>query len=204
MKKTGTTAIVIILSIVAIVVIVVSLLNTRPPAEVAPTPTSTGTATPILTPTLTHTPDPCAPENIEAAIIEFDKLSREFSDTFVLAQNTAAAQLSPVIIKMQEIRRHAEDFMVPACLSTLKEYQLGFMNTAIEASLLLYSSFSGDPNQSLTQAQVNDIVAQVNQRMAETSEYGNKYTAEMGNLLGVTLTAPPPTLEPEDLSTSTP
>ncbi len=202
MKKIGAT--VMILSIAAIVVIVVSLLNIRPPAPAAPTITSTWTATPVLTPTLTRTPNPCAPENIDATIIEFDKLSREFSDTFVLAQKTAAAQLSPIIIKMQEVRRHAEDFAVPACLVTLKDYQLGFMNSAINTSLLLYSSFPGDSNQSLSKEQINKIVAQVNEGMTQTSDYGTKYTAEMGRLLGVTLT-PSPTLEQQSPSaTATP
>jgi hypothetical protein len=198
MKKTGSTAIVIVLSIVAIVVIVVSLLNMRAPAEEHPAPT--GTATVVQTPTLTQTPDPCAPQNMASTIMEFDKLSREFSDTFVLAQNTAAVQLSPVISEMQEIRRRAEDFRVPPCLATLKEYQLGFMNTAIDTSLLLFSSFTGDPNQTITQEQVNAIVAQVNQLMTQTSQYGNQYTIEMARLLGVTLT-PSRTPRPEAVPT---
>src|SRR6266540_2455166 len=108
MKRTRSVAIgVIVLSIVAIIVIVISLLNVAPQAEPSLTPTSTEVAT--STPTITPTADPCAPENLRDTIMEFDKISREFSDTFVLAQNTAAAQLSPTIIELQRIRRSAED-----------------------------------------------------------------------------------------------
>ncbi len=202
MKKAGS-AIVIILSLVAITVIVVSVLNVRAPASVDPTPTAVPSATvPVfLTTTLSSTPDPCAPENIEATIVEFDKLSREFSDTFILAQNTPAVQLSPVISKLQQLRRSAEDFKVPGCLSTLKEHQLGFMNTAIATSLLLYSSFAGEATQTMTKDQMSKIVLQVNQYMRQASDYGNKYTIEMARLLGITLT---PSYTPEPTSLSTP
>ena len=202
MKKTRTAAIgVIILSIVAIIVIVVSLLNVRTaPVASDPTLANTNTALPTSTATITSTPDPCAPENIRATIMELDKVSRQFSDTFVLAQNTPAAQLSPTVSEMQAIRRSAEDFVIPSCLSTLKDYQLGFMNTAINVSLLLYSSFSGDPNQTLTQEQVNSVVTQVNQLMTEATDYSNKYTIEMASLLGITLTPSPSKTQAESTS----
>ncbi len=184
MKKTGSTTAVIILSALGIIVIVGSLLNLRTPSPATPT----ATATVFLTATSSQTPDPCAPEHIEATIVEFDKLSREFSDVFVLAQNTQAAQLAPLISKMQEIRRKAEIFAIPGCLSVLQEYQLGFMNTAIATSLLLYSSFPDNTTPTVTKEQIQKIVIQVNQNMAQANDYGNKYTAEMARLLGITLT----------------
>ncbi|MGB8984749.1 MAG: hypothetical protein WCC12_22980 [Anaerolineales bacterium] len=196
MNKTNSTTPVIILSVVAIAA---SLLSSCTPTATLP-PAETDVPTAVLP---TTTPDPCAPENIESTIVEFDKLSREFSDSFVLAQNTPAAQLSPTIAAMQNIRRRAEDFTVPSCLFKLKEYQLGFMNTAINTSLLLYSSFSGDPSQTLNQEQVNTIVGQVNQLMAQANDFGNKYTTEMARLMGITLT-PPPTMDPNILLTLTP
>ncbi|RPI92606.1 MAG: hypothetical protein EHM40_02255 [Chloroflexi bacterium] len=202
MKKTGLAAAgIIILSLVAILVIVVSLLNAAPPALPAPAINHTQTKAITLTPTLTATPDPCSVENFQGTLMAFDQVSREFSDAFVLAQNTPAARLSTVIPDMQKIRRRAEDFAVPPCLTTLKEHQLGFMNTAIDVSLLLYSSFSGDPNQTLTQEQVNGVVAQVNQLMTQASDYARQYQTEMARLLGVTLTPSPSTPEPDDAST---
>lgn len=200
---------IMILSIVIVLVLVVSLLNACVPAAPAPIPTTMNTEAILSTATITDTPDPCARENIQATIVEFDKVSREFSDVFVLAQNTPAAQLSPTISDMQKIRRSAEDVQVPLCLAALKEYQLDFMNTAIDVSLLLYSSFSVDPSKTLTQEQINNIVAQVNQRMNQASDYSKKYTIEMARLLGVTLTpsptAPEPTGTPATgVATSTP
>lgn len=174
---------VIALSILGIVVIVASLLNIRPPG-LPPTPTTTPSPT----------PDPCGPGNIERTIMEFDKLSREFNDAFVLAQNTPAVQLAPGITEMQRIRRSAEDYSVPTCLEDLKNYQLGFMNTAIGATMVLFSSFSGDASQAMTQEQVESIIKLVNQRMYEASQFSVQYTTEMAGLLGVTLT-PFPTPE---------
>jgi len=107
--------------------------------------------------------------------------------------------ISHGVVRRGEIRRSAEDFTVPACLNTLKEYQLGFMNTALNTSLLLYSSFAADKN--LTNEQANAIFTQVNQQMAQTNEFGNQYTIEMARLLGVTLQAPP-TLEPTAVGTA--
>jgi hypothetical protein len=200
MKKNSLAAIgVIALSLVAITVILVSLLNVAPPPAPLPTMTETQTAPP--TSTITPTPDHCATENLQATLLPFDQISREFSDTFVLAQNTPAAQLSPMISELQKIRRRAQDYFVPPCLSALKKYQINFMNTAIDVSLLLYSSFPGEPNDSLTQEQVDTIVAQVNQLMIELSDHGQQYAIEMARLLGVTVTPSPPTLEPRDTAT---
>ena len=192
MKKNGPAAILIaIFSLIVVLGLVASFaLNTFTPP--APYPSASNTTAP----TITNTPDACAQENLQATVNDFDKISREFDDAFVLAQNTPAAQLADIIAEMQRVRRNAQDFPAPICLATLKEYQLGFMNAAIEASLTLYSSFADASNKAMTQDQVNAIVAQVNQAMAQAVDYGNKYTIEMARLLGVTLT-PSPTMPSE-------
>lgn len=190
MKKTNLPVVVIILSVVTVAA---ALLSSCIPAEVTPlviTATSMATSVPTEINMNTTTPDPCASENIEATLIEFDKLSREFSDVFVLAQNTGAAQLGTLISQMQEIRRKAEDFKVPACLNTIKGYQVGFMNSAINATLLTFSSFAGDKN--LTKEQATAAFTQINQQMMQANEFGNRYTSEMARLMGITLPAPSP------------
>lgn len=179
----------VVLSIIAIVVAAGSFINS-PAARAIPTATNTFIPD---TPTVTNTPDPCSTERIADTITRFDRLSREFNDAFVLAQNTPAAQLSDNITELQRIRRAAEDFMIPVCLDELKGLQLGFMNSAIDATITLYSNFSGDPNQNVTQEQVELAVATINQSMVAAQEYSFLYTVEMGRLLGITLT-PSPTL----------
>ena len=193
----------IVISVIAMIVVVGSLFGAQ--AVKAPI-TSTASNTPIPpTSTSTSTPDACALEYISATIARFDRLSREFSDAFLLVQNTPAAQLAPGISELQRIRRDAQDFAIPACLGDLKEYQLGFMNVAIDAAVILYSNFSGDPNKTMTQEQVDLAINIVNQRMVEANQLSTQYTVEMARLLGITLTPPLPTAETLDMQlTQTP
>lgn len=184
---------ILIFSVIAIISVVGSLIR-NPPAE-SPSTTSTTSTIVSSTPTITNTPDPCLPEVIGATIFEFDRISREFNDAFILAQNTPAAQLSENISELQRIRRSAEDFEIPICLTRLKQVQLGFMNSAIEATINLFSNFSGDPNKPITQEQVDTAVAMINQNMQAAQEYSVMYTVEMGQLLGITLT-PSPVVQP--------
>src|SRR5512135_2847227 len=149
MKRGGYAAILVILfTIIVIVVLIASFaLSTQPPKVATPTSTRFLTATPV---TPTSTADPCEAKDMMATVTDFDKLSREFNDAFVLAQNTPAAQLSPVITDMQRIRREAQDYAAPSCLSLLKQHQLNFMNAAIDAALSLYSAFGGNQTSNMT------------------------------------------------------
>lgn len=193
----------VILSIIAIVIAAGAFIYT-PTTSISPTKTNTFIPD---TPTATNTPDPCSTERIADTIARFDRLSREFNDAFILAQNTPAAQLSGNITELQRIRRDAEDFAIPVCLDELKRLQLSFMNSAIDATITLYSNFSGDPNQKMNEEQINLAVTAINQSMSAAQEYSLMYTVEMGRLLGVTLT-PSPTIPPSDVesveSTPTP
>ena len=186
----------VIISIIAIIVAAGAFINSP---EDRPLTTVTNTFIPS-TSTSTNTPDPCSTERIGDTVSRFDRLSREFNDAFVLAQNTPAAQLSTNITELQRIRRAAEDFVVPGCLDELKRLQLGFMNSAIDATITLYSNFSGDPNQQVTEEQVKTAVLAVNQSMTAAQEYSFMYTVEMGRLLGITLT-PSPTIPPSGTET---
>ena len=127
MKKTCSVATgVVFVSIIVIGVIVVSLLNIRPPEAPVPTVTSTSipTATTTDVPTVTYTPDPCALQNLQVLVLDFNRISREFDELSVIAQNTTREQLAPVITQLQTIRRKSEDYSVPACMTSLKEDQL--------------------------------------------------------------------------------
>src|SRR5512142_3224312 len=114
----------VIISIIAIAGVLVSNFLAKAPVPVTPTAS--------LTPAPSSTPDPCDKANIAATVKAFDALSRQFNDAFVLAQSTAAAQLNPMIAQLQAIHRAAQDYEVPSCLDTLKSYQEGFMNSAID------------------------------------------------------------------------
>ncbi len=180
----------VIISIAAIAVVVVS--NYMPQGLTPATPTLTLTSVPSVTPTT----DPCDKANIAATVKAFDQLSRQFNDAFVLAQATAASQLAPGIAQLQAIRRAAQDYDVPSCLDTLKGYQLGFMNSAIDACLTLYSSFAG-AQATMTPELIQSRILAVKQSLAQAVDYNNKYTGEMGRLLGL----PTPTWTPSMLET---
>jgi hypothetical protein len=168
---------VVIITVLAVIVIATSLLNIRPPQPQIPTAANT------LPPTLTNTPDPCSEENLQVLVPIFNRNSRAFDDLSVIAQNTPREQLVPIVSQLQEIRRAAEDYAVPSCMSKAKEYQLAYMNTFIDTLLALYSSLTSK----LTDQDVNLI----NQGMGLAIQYHDQYMIETARLLGVTLPAPP-------------
>jgi hypothetical protein len=168
---------VVVISIIVIIVIAISLINTWAPwAGNAPTAVNTNTPLP------SSTPDPCAPENVKAQVMDFNHIAREFDDLSVIAQNTPREQLTPIITQLQGIRRRSEDYLVPSCMQKLKEYQLNYMNVFINTLVALYSS--------LTSELTEDRVATINQGMAAAVQYHDQYLIEMARLLGVTLPAP--------------
>lgn len=192
MKRGGYAAVlVVVFTVVVIAVLIVSFAFNGQTPKVATSTPLPPTATPLPTGTL----DPCSAKSMQSTVSDFDKLSREFNDAFVLAQNTPAAQLSPVITDMQRIRREAQDYAAPVCLVNLKQVQLGFMNAAIDACLSLYSAFGGNQASSMSQDQVKQVLTAVNERMSAARQYSAQYTQEMARLLGVTLT-PSPTFVP--------
>ena len=120
----------------------------------------------------TQTPDPCIASNMNLTIKPVNDLQREFNDASELAANLPREQLQPTIADMQRIRREAEDQTVPACLETLKRYQLAHMNSGIETLLAFVGGADADTlSQGMTRARI---------------EY-DQYTFEMARLIGVTL-----------------
>jgi hypothetical protein len=123
-------------------------------------------------PPITNTPDPCAPENIEAEIQKAHKYMREFDDASSLAASRPREQLSDAIADLQRIRREAEDQPTPSCLSDLKTYQISHMNAVINTLI----AFMGGTEQQT-----------VDQGIAIARELHDKYTIELARLLGVTI-----------------
>ena len=147
-------------------------------------PTSTPQPPPeTVTATVTNTPDPCALQNLQVLVLDFNRISREFDDLSVIAQNTPREQLAPIITQLQTIRRKSEDYSVPACMTSLKEDQLAYMNVFTDTLLALYSS--------LTKSKLTEKdVTLINQGMAQAVENHNQYMLEMARLLGVTPSVP--------------
>ncbi len=100
--------------------------NSTPTVNAIPTATSI----PVIS-TITSTPDPCAPENIEAEVQKVHKYMREFDDASSLAASRTREQLGDAIAGLQQIRRDAEDQLTPPCLTDLKTYQVSHMNSVI-------------------------------------------------------------------------
>ena len=140
------------------------------PAAPTTAPASTATST------VTFTPDPCAPENITTEVEKVHKIMREFDDAALLASNTPIELLNPSIADLQRIRRSAEDQPIPACLNTLKQYQLAHMNTVINTML-------GFLNNAETEV--------LNQGIALARQQHDQYTLELANLLGLTVVVAP-------------
>ncbi len=136
----------------------------------APAANSGPSTTPIVAPT--NTPDPCAPENIEAEVQKVHKYMREFDDASALAASRPREQLADAIADLQKIRREAEDQPIPACLGDLKTYQISHMNSVINTLI----AFMGGSDQKL-----------VDQGIALARQQHDQYTIELARLLGLTI-----------------
>jgi hypothetical protein len=137
-----------------------------------PPPTAVPTAAPTPIPPPTATPDPCAPENLQASIVPVDRLMREFDDASLLAQNTPQELLLTPISDLQRIRREAEDQEIPLCLLDLKSYQVAHMNTVIDVLIGFLKGVDADL---------------INQGSAQARQLHDQYTIELARLLGITL-----------------
>jgi hypothetical protein len=139
------------------------------------------TSTILPTSTITNTPDPCAPENLQAEVQKVHKYMRQFDDASTLAASSPRDGLANSIAGLQQIRRDAEDQPIPSCLATLKTYQISHMNSVINTLV----SFMGGADK-----------ATVDRGIALSREQHDKYTLELARLLGVTV-EPAVTVTPE-------
>lgn len=144
-----------------------------------------GNNIPTSAPSATSTPDPCAPENIEAEVQKVHKFMREFDDASSLAASRPREELADAISDLQRIRREAEDQVIPHCLGDLKTYQVSHMNSVINTLV----AFMGGSDQQI-----------VDRGIALAREQHDQYTLELARLLGLTIEAatiiPPPAETP--------
>ena len=132
--------------------------------------------------------DPCQMPELENQVDQVHRLMRAFDDTTRVIANTPRNQLNDGIVKLQGIRREAEDLKVPVCLIALKTYELAHMNAMIDTLI----GFIGGAD-----------VTTVNLGVAKAQVQHDKYNAELSRLLGITAvptatlvpTLLPPTLE---------
>jgi hypothetical protein len=96
---------------------------------------------------------------------------REFDDASMLAANEPREQLSDAIANLQRIRRESEDQPIPACLATLKTYQIAHMNTVINTLI----AFMGGSDQDI-----------VNQGSNTARAQHDMYTMELARVMGIT------------------
>lgn len=135
------------------------------------------TATP---PAATNTPDPCAPENIEAEVQKIHAYMREFDDASTLAgsimQGVSKGQmpiseLSNAIPNLQKIRRDAENQQTPGCLVNLKTFQISHMNAVLNS---LNSFLAGNQEA-------------FDQYVFAARDQHDRYALELARLLGITV-----------------
>jgi hypothetical protein len=113
------------------------------------------------------TADPCAAENLLAAVTPVHALMRAFDDQAQVAVLADVSQMVFVIPPLQEVRRQAEDLAVPACLATLKELEISYMNSVINTLLVFMQVGAGNTEvlvQGITQGR--SLHDQYNQELA--------------------------------------
>ncbi|GAB4444208.1 MAG: hypothetical protein OHK0041_00200 [Anaerolineales bacterium] len=142
------------------------------PATASPSPEVQYIVVTATPPPATSTPDPCAPENIEAEVQKIHAYMREFDDASTLAASRPRQELAASIADLQRIRRNAEDQPTPSCLATLKLYQVSHMNTVINTLI----AFMGGADQTA-----------VDQGIALARDQHDRYTLELARLLGLTV-----------------
>jgi len=142
----------------------------NPVVENTPIPSSIPSVPSIAT--ITNTPDPCAPDNLEASVQAVHRFMREFDDASSLAASRPKEQLSDSIAELQRIRRDAEDQLTPPCLISLKTYQVSHMNSVINTLI----AFMGGTSQEI-----------VDQGIALAREQHDQYTLELARVLGLTI-----------------
>jgi len=133
-----------LLVIISVIVLALAVAGCGTAASTPPTDSTAATPSTLIAPatetetepsTVTSTPDPCSPGQIEGEVQKVQKHMREFDDASTLASSTPRDQLSGSISDLQRIRREAEDQPIPACLTNLKTYQVQHMNSVIETLL---------------------------------------------------------------------
>lgn len=149
------------------------------------TSTEAPTLVPSQAPTITSTPDPCAPENVEVEVQKVHRYMREFDDASSLAASRPREELADAIAELQRIRRETEDQLTPGCLADLRTFQVSHMNTVINTLI----AFMGQNDQQV-----------VDQGIALARQQHDRYTLELARLLGLTVVPAtmiaPPTLTP--------
>lgn len=187
--------IVVIISLVLILSLVFGAANltaTTLPTDLPTTDLPTNTVFP------TSTQDVCTPGNISAQVDRVHALTREFDDTFGLAQSLNLESVVPLVQDMQRIKRSAEDLAVPPCLQKLKEYQLLYMNSGIEVFTAVLSVTNANPN--MNQNTLNQITVPLLENVLGAAKL---YLDEQAKLMGWT-PIPIPTLEGSVTVTPTP
>lgn len=153
-----------------------SVAETAIVASWTDTPTSTPSSTPTKTETPTPTLNPCAPENLAAAVQEIDDLQIRFDDMSLVASNLPRDQVSAKITEMQELLQTATDQNAPPCLDALKEHQLKHMSFVIDTLI----AFVGGADQQELRKGIN-----------QAGEEHRQYVTELTSLLGITPTPSP-------------
>ncbi len=148
-------------------------------------PTTTDTAMPTLTITITVTPDLCAPESIRAEVDKVHRHMREFDDASTLALNVPQGQLSDSIAELQRMRREADDEQVPVCLNNLKTFQINHMNLVID-SLLAFMGGSDLLAFDCIDIESNTEEEAFCQNLALAGQQHDQYILELGRILGLT------------------
>jgi len=165
-----------------------------------PIPSTTDTAMPTVTITISPTPDLCASENIKAEVDKVHRHMREFDDAAILASNVPQGQLSDSIAELQRIRREADDELVPACLNNLKTFQINHMNLVID-SLLAFMRASDLLAFDCIDIESNTEEETFCQNITSARQQHDQYVLELAKILELPIVTPGPTITASETAT---
>lgn len=168
------------------ILLVITLAMVLMSCGTAPVPTAAPIQEAAASATVTNTPDPCAPGQIEAEVQKVNRHMREFDDAATLASNMPQQQLGEAIANLQRIRRESEDEQIPACLAKLKQYQVDHMNLVI-TTLIAFMRSSDPLAIQCVNPESNTESAAICQTITLARQQHDQYLLELARLLGLTV-----------------
>jgi len=132
-----------------------------------------GTPAPIL-PAATATLDACDPAIIASVIQPMNELMLQFDDYATLAQYRDKSELPRIVANMQSMQELSQQLIPPACLQTLHDHQLAYMDATMSTLLEFQKA---DPSTGTIATAVVDA-----------QRYHQEYVLELNRLLAVAAT----------------
>jgi len=139
-----------------------------------------GCQSPVESESIATVVDPCAPEQLRSTAKPLDTIQRAFDDAVQVAANVQLDEIQEHIAILQSYRRQVADLDVPVCMEALKNKEVDYMNSMINAFIAFQE---GAPTEVINAALDHALNLQAS------------YDEELSGLLGATLTPRPTAIQ---------